>query len=84
MRRVACKPIASCAERRLGQVVREMRTRLYMTQAQLGEAVGLHPTAVSRLEKGLLDVPIQLLPKLAVALQISIRDLLPGPWLLEG
>jgi len=84
MRRIACNPIPNAVDRRLGEVVRDMRTRHHMTQAQLGKAVGLHPTAISRLERGRLNVPLALIPQLARALLIPIRDLLPGSWLLES
>lgn len=84
LRQVSCQPISNSVDRRLGAVVRDMRSRRNMTQEGLGWQLGLSAAAVSRLEAGKHAVPLRFLPVLARALSIPIRDLLPPEWLSEG
>lgn len=61
-----------------GSTVRQLRERKNMTQAQLGEKIGVSPKTVSKWEtaKGLPD--ISLLDALASALEVSVMELMSG------
>ena len=55
-----------------GMVIRIVRQRRGMTQAQLGVAVGYSPSAISRLERGRLRLgDVTVLRSLASALKIA-------------
>ncbi len=60
----------------IGKAARVARWRVALTQAQVAEAVGLHPLAYSRLERGRLMPSITTLMQLAVVLEISADVLL--------
>lgn len=58
----------------LGQVLREFRKAKGLTQAQLGAVVGVSQSEIYKYEKGMRKIPIDLLPKLAHALEVSEAD----------
>jgi transcriptional regulator with XRE-family HTH domain len=47
-----------------GAWLRQTRERLGLTQAALGEAIGLHPNTVARIERG--ELPLERVTRLAV------------------
>ncbi|MFH8471109.1 helix-turn-helix domain-containing protein [Streptomyces sp. NPDC018000] len=57
----------------LGSAVRERREALGMTQAQLGQAAGLHQSAVARFEAGGTMPTLPLLERLADALGLRLQ-----------
>lgn len=61
-----------------GAVIRELRERKNMTQAQLAEIIDVSPKTISKWEtaKGLPD--ITLLDSLAAALDVSVMELMSG------
>lgn len=62
--------------KRLGQLVREKRLALSMTQTQLGDAVGMSQRWISTLERGETDVPRRVhLHALADALSLDVSEL---------
>lgn len=69
---------AAVAESDFGEHVREARQLLGMTQRQLGNAVGLDASAVSRLEQGLRAIRLGEAAQIAKALKTDIRRLLYG------
>lgn len=63
---------------RLGQRVRELRHENSLTQEQLADRSGLHPTYVSGIESGRRNPSLVSLYALAVGLGVSLSALLEG------
>jgi transcriptional regulator with XRE-family HTH domain len=61
-----------------GKRVRELRLEKGMTQEQLAEAAGLHPTFISNVERGYRVPTIVTLLKLAKGLDVDPADLVAG------
>lgn len=59
----------------LAELVREMRERLGITQAELAQRLGVTRASVSNLESGRQRVMLHDLPKFAWALEIPVNDL---------
>lgn len=57
--------------RAFGQRVREVRLEKSMTQEQLAEAAGLHPTFISNVERGYRVPSVPTLLRLARSLGVS-------------
>jgi transcriptional regulator with XRE-family HTH domain len=49
-----------------------------MTQEEVGEESGVHPTEVSRIESGKRDPQVSTVERLAKAVGVSASDLLRG------
>lgn len=62
--------------RRIGDRVRERRTALNFTQAQLAEIADLHRTFIGSVERGERNVAVLSLRKIARALRTTPADLL--------
>lgn len=60
----------------VGFRVRERRTALKLTQAQLAEACGLHRTFVGSVERGERNLALLSLRKIAAALRLTPAQLL--------
>lgn len=60
----------------LGSNLRAARKKLKLTQEQVAERSGVHPTEVSRIEAGKRDPQVSTLRKLAAAVEVSPGDLL--------
>lgn len=65
-------------QERFGRNLREHRLRLGMSQEELAQAAGLHPTEVSRLERAVQDPRLSTIARLARALQVEPGGLLRG------
>ena len=67
----------------LGSRVRDFRIARRLTQAQLGDACGLHRTFIGSVERGERNAAVLSLRRIAAALRVSLADLvgdrLPGP-----
>lgn len=61
--------------RAFGQRLRERRVQLGMTQEALATRAGLHPTYVSRLERGKVNVSLAAILRLCHALEMSPANL---------
>ena len=59
----------------VGERVRSARNRAGMTQEQLAEAAGLHPTFVSNVERGYRVPTVATLVRLASALGVTAGSL---------
>ncbi|WP_053958293.1 helix-turn-helix transcriptional regulator [Sulfobacillus thermosulfidooxidans] len=57
--------------------LREIRRRRRMTQTQLAECIGVTQSHIAQIERGKRRGSIAVLQKLAVALNVSLTDLLP-------
>jgi XRE family transcriptional regulator, regulator of sulfur utilization len=60
----------------LGSNLRSTRKRLKLTQEEIGERSGVHPTEISRIEAGKRDPQVSTLLKLAKALEVPPGQLL--------
>ena len=60
---------------RFGKRVREIREKQEISQERLGELAGLHRTYVSSLERGLRNVSLVNIEKLAKALGVTMAEL---------
>ena len=58
--------------------LQEIRIHTGLTQTQLGEKAGLKQSYIFELEYGTTNVTLRTLEKMAKALNIGLRDLLPG------
>ncbi|MCV7078729.1 helix-turn-helix transcriptional regulator [Mycobacterium szulgai] len=58
-----------------GAIVRRLRERRGMTQAELAERVNLGRTSMTNLERGNQNPPLSILPLLAQALGVSISGM---------
>ncbi|MDP2941849.1 MAG: XRE family transcriptional regulator [Candidatus Omnitrophota bacterium] len=67
---------------KIGKVIKGLRTKMKMTQAELAKRAGLDFTTISKVEKGSLTGTLNTHRKIAAALGISLVDLykeLDGP-----
>ena len=67
----------------IGSRVRDFRIARRLTQAQLGDACGLHRTFIGSVERGERNAAILSLRRIAAALRVPLADWvggrLPGP-----
>jgi transcriptional regulator with XRE-family HTH domain len=63
----------------LGDRIRERRTALKLTQAELGERCGLHRTFIGSIERGERNVAILNLWQIARTLRVPLAELLSPP-----
>jgi transcriptional regulator with XRE-family HTH domain len=63
---------------RLGENLRGARKALKLTQEQVAERSGVHPTEVSRIESGKRDPHLSTIRKLARAVEVEPAALLNG------
>jgi transcriptional regulator with XRE-family HTH domain len=56
--------------------LRRLRHSRNMTQEMLAHTIGMHPTAVARLETAVRDPNLQTMVKLARGLDVSVSELL--------
>lgn len=59
----------------LGQRIRAERTAKKMTQEELAERAGLHPTYIGQVERGEKSLTVASLEKIVEGLEISFSDL---------
>ncbi len=63
----------------VGDLVREARDAAGLTQAALGERIGLTRASVANIEKARQKVQLHTLYAIAQALEVSVHSLLPSP-----
>jgi transcriptional regulator with XRE-family HTH domain len=66
------------AKHRFGQNLRAARGRSDLSQEALAAASGLHPTEISRLERGVRDVRLSTIVRIARGLDTPPATLLDG------
>jgi transcriptional regulator with XRE-family HTH domain len=59
----------------LGLAIRIRREALGLTQEQLAEKAGLHWTFISGVERGIRNISIVKLHRIAASLEVRLRDL---------
>ena len=62
---------------RFGKRLRELREAAGISQEKLAELSTLHRTYVSSVERGKRNISIENIERLALALDVSMRDLMP-------
>ena len=62
---------------RFGEKLRRLRTEREISQEELAARAELHRTYVSSVERGLRNVTIETIEKLALALKLPMCDLMP-------
>ena len=62
---------------RFGEQLRRVRTRVGISQERLAELAGLHRTYVSSVERGLRNISLLNIDKLARALEVPLTSLMP-------
>ena len=62
---------------RFGKRLREVRTKVGVSQEKLAEMAKLHRTYVSTVERGLRNISIVNIERLALALGVPMGDLMP-------
>lgn len=70
-------PARDACLRYLGEQVRGLRVRRYLSQAALAGQAGVGRSFLSDVERGRTNVSLEVLWNLARALGVSVRDLLP-------
>lgn len=60
----------------IGRAVAKHRTKSGLTQEQLGQELGLHDEAISRLERGVVMPTLPRLVKLAEVFECDVADLM--------
>lgn len=61
--------------KRFGNRVKELRLKKKLSQAALAERLGLHSTYISQVERGVRNMALKNIEKLAKALQVKVEDL---------
>ena len=59
----------------IGQRLRQYRLQKHLTQEQLAERAGLHPTYIGQVERGEKNLTIESLYRISLALQIPLSQL---------
>lgn len=63
--------------KKFGVRLREVRQRVGISQEVLAEKAGLHRTYVSSVERGERNISLQNIERLALALGVQLKDLMP-------
>lgn len=61
---------------KLGKKIKKIRLRKHMSQAQLAKILGVHPMYISGAERGLRNMTLKSIEKLADALNVPPNNLL--------
>lgn len=61
---------------KIGLKIKENRKRLKLTQKELGEKIGKTESSIQKYEKGLTQIPNDVLEKLSEVFQMSVFELL--------
>lgn len=73
---------------RFGQRLRQARLKAGVSQEKLADLAGLHRTYVSSVERGLRNISLENIDRLATALGVEMADLMPkradGPGQQQG
>jgi DNA-binding XRE family transcriptional regulator len=72
---VRAVPEDRAVQQRLGQAVKELRKQAKITQEELSERTGVHPTYISDIERGARNPSFAALVKLVNGLGIGVEDL---------
>lgn len=62
---------------KVGKKIRIIRRKKKLTQEEVAARVGVHVTTFGRIERGEINAPLQTINKVAQALGVKPKDLLP-------
>lgn len=62
---------------RFGKRLRQVRLKVGVSQEKLADLAKLHRTYVSAVERGRCNISLVNIEKLAIALEVSMRELMP-------
>lgn len=62
----------------LGKAIKAQRLKVGLTQEQLAEKAGMHTTYVSGVERGVFNISVVKLARLAAGLNVKLSELLEG------
>jgi transcriptional regulator with XRE-family HTH domain len=62
---------------KFGKRVKEIRLKKDMSQAELAKILGVHPTYISGIERGVRNMALKNIERLANALNVPIGELIP-------
>jgi transcriptional regulator with XRE-family HTH domain len=68
----------------LGQAIREVRSDKNLSQSELARRTGLHPTYISRLERGSHNPTYVVILQLSKGLEVSAAELIQASEAVEG
>ena len=60
---------------KFGKRVREIRLKKEMSQGSLAKVLGVHPTYISGIERGIRNMALKNIERVAKALKVSIKEL---------
>ncbi|MDP2665491.1 MAG: helix-turn-helix transcriptional regulator [bacterium] len=61
--------------KRFGNRVKELRLKKKLSQAALADRLGLHSTYISQVERGVRNMALKNIERLAKALKVKVEDL---------
>ena len=61
--------------KKFGEKVKEIRLNNNMSQADLAKILGVHPMDISGIERGVQNIALKNIERLAKALNVSVKDL---------
>ncbi|MFA5747003.1 MAG: helix-turn-helix transcriptional regulator [Candidatus Paceibacterota bacterium] len=61
---------------KFGKRTKEIRLKKKMSQAKLAEILGVHPTYISGIERGVRNMNLKNIERLSKALSVSMEDLM--------
>ncbi len=67
--------IMSDISSKFGKKVREIRLKKDMSQGDLAKILGVHPTYISGIERGMRNMALKNIERLAKALGVSVSEL---------
>ena len=70
---------AAALARAVGLLVRALRKKRGLSQEELAWQAGLHRTRISQIERGIGNLTLATLQRLALALDVSLASLCPDP-----
>lgn len=68
------------ANKLFGQRLRKLRRNAALTQKELGDKAGIHPTYISMMESGRANITLEKIGILALCLGISVNDFFSQEW----
>ncbi|OHB03873.1 MAG: transcriptional regulator [Candidatus Zambryskibacteria bacterium RIFCSPLOWO2_01_FULL_43_17] len=61
---------------KFGKKAKELRLQKNMSQGDLAKILGVHPTYISGIERGVRNMSLKNIERVAKALGVSVRDLI--------
>ena len=62
---------------KIGKKIRLARRKNKQTQEEVAEKSGIHVSTLGRIERGESNPPVQTINKIAQALKVKVKDLIP-------